>query len=78
MGVGVGFLAIARHVPGNFYVGFVGANGELVMADLGSDDGLRELSDHGQSSGVAAEVATHSQGSRWAGLPTASRTPQLQ
>ena len=56
VGVGKGVLANARHLPGNFHVGFVGADCELVMADLGNDDGLQKLPDHGQANGVATEL----------------------
>ena len=41
----VSILAHSRHLPGNFDIGCAGANGELVILDLLTDDRLRELSD---------------------------------
>lgn len=41
VGVGIGVLANARHLPGNFHFRLVDADGELVVADLRSDDGMR-------------------------------------
>ena len=78
VGVGVGVLANALHLPGNFHVRLVGANGEPVRADLGSDDGLRGLSDHGQASVVAGDLLPRAQGFAVGRPPTASRIPQLQ
>ncbi len=76
VGVGLGVLANARHLPGNFHVGFVGANGELVI-DLGSDDGLRELSDRGQANQCCCRAVTLLPVRGESGRPTASRIPQL-
>jgi len=52
--VGERILACSCHLPGDFHVRLVGANAELVAADLGSHDGLRELSDHRE---LIAEIA---------------------
>jgi len=41
VGVGLGVLANAGHLLGTFPVRLVGANAELVVAELGGDDGLR-------------------------------------
>ena len=51
--LGVGVLPHPGHLPGNFNVGRARPDLELVVFDLASDDGLRELSDHGQ---LVAEV----------------------
>src|SRR5580704_6851336 len=45
VGVGVGVVANARHLPGDFYSRLAGLDGEAVAADLLRHDGLRELAD---------------------------------
>jgi len=52
--VGVGVLANSRHLPGDFHVRFICADGELVMADFRRHDCVRKQSDHSQ---LVAEVA---------------------
>src|SRR5579863_4352309 len=54
MRLGIGILTHARDLPGNFYIRNAGADKELVIFNLASNDGLRELADHGQ---LIAEVA---------------------
>ena len=52
--VGVGIVANARNLPGNFHLWLISANAELVVADLGGHDGLGEPADHGE---LIAEIA---------------------
>ena len=47
MGLGEGILANACDLPGDFDVRQIGSNCELMAADFASDDGLRELAEHG-------------------------------
>jgi hypothetical protein len=46
VGLGIGILTDARDLPGDFDIGRVGSNRELMAADFASGDGLRELPDH--------------------------------
>src|SRR5277367_5860636 len=44
MSLGIGVLANSGDLPGDLYVGGIGANGELVTGDLLGDDRLSETS----------------------------------
>src|SRR5271165_1035558 len=48
VGVGEAILANAGHLPGDFHIRFVRLDAELVVRNLASHDGLRELADYGQ------------------------------
>ncbi|SRR5229473_1065084 len=48
MRIGPCVLSNASHLPGDFHVGFLSPDGELVVRDLAGYDGLRELADDGE------------------------------
>ena len=56
VGVSVGVVADASHLPGDFHSRAIGLNGKSSMADFSGDNRLRELADGGE---LVAEVAKY-------------------
>lgn len=54
MGLGVGVLADAGDLLGDFDVGFVGLDDKMIIFDFFGDDGLGELPDDGE---LVAEIS---------------------